>query len=157
MSSLSVWFRGVVKRGSCFFEDHPPSEGKLRRQGVWNGISIDLPCVITGLIPSAVLSPAFNEITLRDKAVTPLKGGRGEQYLTMGWAKIKIHYTLSSLAKLLALFSLPLAEGYKHFAFFTVFSIFLKPSKSFSVVKTWQRLFKGPVKMRARASAIAYK
>lgn len=45
---------------------------------VYNFIYItgDLPSVIAGLTPPAVFSSAFNEIPLRDKAVTPLNEGR---------------------------------------------------------------------------------
>lgn len=44
---------------------------------VCNCISIDLPAVITHLTPPPGLSPAFNDMTSRDKAVTLLNGGGG--------------------------------------------------------------------------------
>lgn len=68
-----MWFRKAVKRDSCFLKGNSlkrgPREDKVI---VRNCISIDLPFVIGVLTPPAVLSSAFNEITLRDKAVTPL-------------------------------------------------------------------------------------
>lgn len=84
MRSLSVWFRKAVRRDSCFLKGNSLKRGSREDKViVCNCISIDLPSVITGLTPPAGLSPAFNEITLRDKAVGPLNGG-WKQYLTLG-------------------------------------------------------------------------
>lgn len=93
-------------------------------------ISLHSPTVITGLTPPAGLSPAFNEITLRDKAVTTKTR---KQYLTMGWAKIKIHYSQSGLAKFLhVLFFLPLADRFNILHFWQCFAFFWSLStKSF--------------------------
>lgn len=108
-------------------------------------ISIDLLSVISGFTPSAVLSPAFNEITLRDKAVTPLNVW-GKHYVPMGWAKINIHYTRSGLAKLLpALFPSSWLRDTNILHFWEYFAFFLKPSRSFKYCcKSMTKASEGP-------------
>lgn len=68
----------VVQKSSQkgFLRGNSPKKGyREDKMIVCNCISVDLPAVITCLTPPPGLSPAFNDMTLRDKPVTLLNGG----------------------------------------------------------------------------------